>query len=107
MEETAGGYGATWKPKVLAALSYFGVLCFVPLILNKDDEFVAFHAKQGLVLWVWAMAAFFFVYIPGLGHLLFKVSTFGVPAYSLVGLLAVATNKHWKLPGIYEIAAKF
>ena len=107
MEGTAIGYGATWKPKLLAALSYFGVLCFVPLILNKDDEVVAFHAKQGLVLWVWAMAAFFVLYVPGLGRLLFQVSSFGVPAYSLVGLVSVLLNKQWKLPGVYELSSKF
>ncbi len=106
MEETVNSAGGSLKPKVLAALSYFGVLCFVPLILNKDDETVAFHAKQGLILWIWAMAAFFVLYLPGLGKILFQVSTFGVPAYSLVGLVAVLLNKQWKLPGVYELSCK-
>ncbi|MEO5373156.1 MAG: hypothetical protein H7840_02625 [Alphaproteobacteria bacterium] len=98
--------GSALNTKLLAALSYFGILCFVPLIVNKDDEFVAFHAKQGLILWVWAMLALFVVYLPGVGKLLFQVSAFGVPAYSLVGLVAVALNKTWKLPGVYEVASK-
>ena len=102
----AEGYETALRSKLLAALSYFGFLCFIPLMLNRDDEDVAFHAKQGLILWVWAMAAFFILYVPGLGRLLFQVSTFCVPAYSLVGLLSVALNKQWKLPGVYELACR-
>ncbi|MBF0561946.1 MAG: hypothetical protein HQL37_07960 [Alphaproteobacteria bacterium] len=95
-----------WNVRLMAALSYFGILCFVPLVVNKDDEFVAFHAKQGLILWVWSMLAVLSLYVPGIGRLLFEVSTFGVPAYSLIGLVAVMLNKAWKLPGVYELASK-
>ena len=106
MDDTVDGMGFSWKPRLLAALSYFGVLCFIPLLVNKDDEIVAFHAKQGLILWVWTMAAFFVVYLPGLGRLLFQVSSFAVPAYALVGLIAVILHKQWKLPGVYELSVK-
>ncbi|EKD47008.1 MAG: hypothetical protein ACD_66C00259G0004, partial [uncultured bacterium] len=38
--------------KVLAALSYIFILCFVPLLLARDSKFAQYHAKQGLVLFV-------------------------------------------------------
>ncbi len=44
---------------MMAALSYMGILCFVPLLTNREDEYVHFHAKQGLVLWMWAVIAMF------------------------------------------------
>ena len=36
--------------KIFSILSYIGILCLVPLFMKKDDPFVFFHAKQGLVL---------------------------------------------------------
>ncbi|MFN3076989.1 MAG: hypothetical protein ABT940_08955 [Alphaproteobacteria bacterium] len=105
LDETVAGRTG-WNPRFLGALSYFGILCLVPLVVNKDDEFVAFHAKQGLILWVWAMLALFVLYLPGLGRLLFQVSAFAVPAYSLMGLISVLLNKAWKLPGVYEASVR-
>ncbi len=38
--------------KVIALLSYLGILFLVPLLAKKDSPFAQFHAKQGLVLFV-------------------------------------------------------
>lgn len=38
------------EDKLLAALAYVSVLCIVPLVLKQDNEYVQFHAKQGLVV---------------------------------------------------------
>ena len=95
-----------WKSKLLAALSYFGMLCFVPLFVNKDDEFVAFHAKQGLILWIWAMAAFLFAVVPGIGPLFFQISTLIIPILSLVGLVSVAVSKTWRIPVVHGLTAR-
>ena len=40
----------TTKSKVLACLSYFGILILIPLIAARDDEFVQFHVRQGAKL---------------------------------------------------------
>ena len=37
----------TTKSKVLACLSYLGILVLIPLIAARDDEFVQFHVRQG------------------------------------------------------------
>lgn len=39
----------------IAAISYLGVLVFVPLLFGTDDEFVKFHSKQGLKLFCYTM----------------------------------------------------
>jgi len=36
----------------LAVASYLGPLCFAPLLTREEDEFVRFHMKQGMALFV-------------------------------------------------------
>ncbi len=56
----------------IAALSYFGVLFFLPLVLRPKSPFCRFHANQGLLLllvWIVSQACFsvgFFGWIAGL-----------------------------------------
>jgi fumarate reductase subunit D len=92
------------RTTVMAALSYLGVLCFVPLLAAKDDEFVYFHAKQGLVIWMWSVLALFALHIPGIGKWLFGFSSMGVVVFSVLGLLSVLFQRAWKLPLIGEVA---
>ncbi len=34
----------------MAAISYLGILCLIPLIFAKDSAFAQYHAKQGVIL---------------------------------------------------------
>jgi uncharacterized membrane protein len=86
------------RSKMLALLSYMGVLCLVPLVVNKTNEFVTFHARQGLVLWIWGVLAIFGLYVPVVGPLFFSVSALLIMAFSLAGLVSVLLTKAWKLP---------
>lgn len=38
--------------KVMAILSYFGILVFVPIFAAKDSKFARYHANQGLTLFI-------------------------------------------------------
>ncbi len=39
------------KPDVvMCVLSYLGILSLIPLFLKKDDAFIQWHAKQGLLM---------------------------------------------------------
>lgn len=40
------------KNKLMAVLSYLGLLVFVPVLAGNDSKFVKFHANQGLVLFI-------------------------------------------------------
>lgn len=42
--------------KVMAVLSYFGILWLVPLLGAKNSKFAQFHANQGLVLCLFEIA---------------------------------------------------
>lgn len=38
--------------KVMAILSYFGILVFIPIFAAKDSKFARYHANQGLTLFI-------------------------------------------------------
>ncbi len=94
------------RSRVMAAMSYMGILCLVPLMMNKDDEFVYFHARQGLVIWMWSVFAVMALHLPGIGKPLFSVSAFAVLGLSLAGVAAVLLRKAWKLPLVHTLAVK-
>ncbi|ARJ64567.1 Magnetosome protein MamF [Magnetospirillum sp. XM-1] len=83
---------------LMAGLSYLGILCFVPLLMSRDDEYVYFHAKQGLVLWMWSVLAMFALHLPLIGKWLFGFSSMGVLVLSVAGLASVALRRTWRLP---------
>ncbi len=40
----------------MAALAYFGILFFLPLITHPESKFGKFHANQGLLLLIFSVA---------------------------------------------------
>ena len=94
------------KSRVLALMSYLGVLVFVPLVTNRDDEYVHFHARQGLVIWAFGVLAIFMLYVPGLGKLVFSFLAMVVLIYSAIGIVSVLLHKAWKLPIVGTLATK-
>ncbi len=94
------------RTRLMALMSYLGVLVFVPLAMSRDDEFVNFHARQGLVVWILGIIAIFMLYVPGVGKLIFSTFAMVVVLASLVGIVSVVLHKAWKLPLIYELSKK-
>lgn len=89
--------------KILALLSYLFVLCIVPLLLKKDDDFVIFHGKQGLVLFVCEVGVFILsIPFPWLKD----VGTFILGIMSFFGIITVLQGKQTRLPVVAEIADK-
>ena len=43
--------------KFFAAIGYLSVLCFVPILLKKNNQFAQFHGRQALVLFIFEIAA--------------------------------------------------
>ena len=99
---TRGGVGT----RMLAALSYLGVFCLIPLLASRDDEFVAFHAKQGVILWIWAILALLLVMVPGIGPFFFRISALLIPILSIIGLVSVLLNRAWMLPLVHDFTKR-
>ena len=96
----------TMRSRMMASMSYLGVLVFVPLAMNRDDEYVYFHARQGLIIWIAGILAIFMLYLPGLGKLLFSFLAMMVVIFSLLGLISVLLRKAWKLPIVYGLSTR-
>ncbi|MCH7492423.1 hypothetical protein IID19_02390 [Patescibacteria group bacterium] len=83
---------------LMAALSYVWVLSIVMLIIKKDDEFVKFHAKQGLILFI----ASFIGVIPVIGWIIWL----GVVVLDIVGFIKALSGEKYKVPIVGDMAEK-
>lgn len=90
--------------KLMAALSYIGVLVLIPLFTRKSDPYVHFHAKQGLVIFIGEVVAIIAgQWITVVGNLLFVL----LLVASVIGLVQALQGRRFKIPGIAAIADKF
>ncbi len=96
-----------WGPRLRAALSYLGPAVFVPLFLYRNDKFVYFHARQGLVLWVISVLAIASLFLPGSGKFLFVVLMGIYLAASAVGVLSSLLGATWEIPAIGKLARRY
>lgn len=85
--------------KVFAALSYIGVLVFIPLLTKKDSVFAQTHAKQGLVTLI---AVVILSFIPIVGWALAIV----VIVMNIIALVHALQGKYWKIPLAHDMTKK-
>ncbi len=100
--------------RVLAVLSYLGLLVFVPVLSGSKSEFVRFHANQGLVLFIctalwnaldWILSRFVWfinVGIISLGDILSILDLVFV-VLAIIGIVNVFKSKKRELPFIGNI----
>lgn len=94
------------KIDAMALISYLGILCLVPYLAQEKDEFVRFHAKQGLVLFIGEVASWMLLAIPFLGFLAANMLSLVWIVFSVLGIVNVIGNKKEKLPVIGDLADK-
>lgn len=91
----------------LAILSYIGILVLIPLIVNKDDQFVKFHSKQGLVLAiVWFIGTMLWR-IPIFGWFAAPIINLGCFILMIIGIVNAAGGQMKELPLIGHLADNF
>ncbi len=107
---------------IMIVLSYLGLLALIPLLVEKSDKEVQWHAKHGLVLLV-AEVALFIVYwilmmlvtnIPFLGciagivgGLLWFVIVIGILVIHIMCIVKGVNGQRFTLPYVSEYADKF
>ena len=107
---------------VMIVLAYLGLLALIPLLVEKDDREIQWHAKHGLVLFV-AEVAFFIVFsilmmilanIPvlgciaaGIGTLLWFVVVIGILVVHITCIVKAVNGQRFTLPYISEYADRF
>ena len=89
--------------KLVAALSYVGILVFVPLLLKKDSKYAYEHAKQGLMVFIAGLVGSFVFWIPLIGWAL-AILLFVVDIIALVKCLQ---GEFWEIPYIGKLRGSF
>ena len=109
-----GGGGESQNRTLMIVLAYLGLLALVPLLMEKDDKEVQWHAKHGLVLFgLWivlsvvlsALAA-----VPVLGCLSALALPFIFLAALIVHIICIVkgiNGERFLIPGISDLANKF
>ena len=95
------------ESNLIAILSYFGLLFLIPMLVVKNDSFVQFHAKQGLVLFLFEAATAIFAAVPILGWLGAPILYIFWIVLSIIGIINVVNNKKEQLPVIGQLADRF
>lgn len=112
--ETSGGGGESSNRTLMIVLSYLGLLALIPLLMEKDDQEVQWHAKHGLVLFAfWVVLGFVLgalSAVPVLGCLSLLVSLFLPIAALVVHIICIVkgiNGERFKIPMLSDFADKF
>jgi uncharacterized membrane protein len=98
---------------VMGILAYLGILFLVPLIVSKNDPFVKFHVKQGLVLFCLELIVSFVGYGFGYGFglLVFlpivELLNLAILVFVIIGIINVANHQQKELPIVGHFASMF
>ena len=105
---TGGAPAAAPQNKILMGiLAYIGILVIIPFLVSKNDPFVKFHIKQGLVLLaieiaIWLVGSFMWQLWP-----LLQLVNLGVLVLAIVGIVNVIKNMQKELPLVGSFAKNF
>jgi uncharacterized membrane protein len=95
----------------MAIVAY--ILFFVPLLTDaKNDPFVKFHVKQGIVVFalsviLWAVRMFVPWYWLYQLSWLFNLAGLAILVFAIIGIINAANGKQEKLPLIGQFADSF
>ncbi|MEK9155157.1 MAG: DUF4870 domain-containing protein [Patescibacteria group bacterium] len=95
--------------RVMAAMSYLGALCLIPLLFARDSEFAQYHAKQGLIL---AIIGFALKIVSDLlwnipfGGALSMIAGIALLVVSIMGIVKAFNGERFEIPHISEWAKK-
>ena len=94
------------KRKILAALSYVPVVFLISLLGWVNDDFIQFHGRQGLALFI----VWFIFWALGLVPLLGLIIPLGYLVLLVIAIIGIATaflGRKWVVPIIGKYAEKF
>ncbi len=110
---SVGDAGAQKKPAIakgkntgMAIVAY--IVFFIPLLTeDKNDPFVKFHVKQGLVLFTTWIAVGFLSLVPVIGWTLSPFMSLAMIALAVIGIINAGKGLKKELPIIGKYADNF
>ena len=116
---TSSGGTVSENRTIWIVLSYLGLLALIPLLVEKDDSEVQWHAKHGLVLTVAEFAVFIGLWLVimivgavsgGLGcilGLIWPLLMVGVLVLHILCIVKGIKGERFLVPGVSEFADRF
>lgn len=100
------GSGAPKKNTGMAIVAY--IIFFIPLLTDsKNDPFVKYHVKQGLVLFIFYIIASACGYIPFIGWIISAILSVLALIFLIIGIVNAINGKQEPLPVIGKFAENF
>jgi len=106
MQEPEKKWQEIEEGRFFALISYISFLCIVSLVLKKDNKFAAYHAKQGLALFVMEVVTLIISILPLLGPVLKFLGAIIFSLVSIWGIFQVLMGNRARIPVISDIAEK-
>ncbi len=103
--------GASPNRGLMLALSYLWLLAVIPLVVEKDDREVQWHAKHGLVLLVvefllGILIAIITNFVPFAGCVLWAIWPL-IFVFHIILIVKALNGQRMMIPGISEYADRF
>ena len=107
--------GQSQNRTIMVILAYLGILALIPLLVEKDDKDVQWHAKYGIVLavaWI-ALSVILTILtsIPGLGWILGcavgPVLWIVILVVHIIAIVKAVNGERFRLPVLADFADKW
>lgn len=99
---------------LMLVLSYLGILALIPLLVEKEDDDVQWHAKHGLVLFgawlaVWIVISIL-AQVPVLGCIAmigWPLAGLGYLIVAIMGIVKATQGQRFRVPWLTDFADKW
>lgn len=91
---------------VFAVLSYIPVVNLIPLLIKRDDDFVHFHAKQGLIIFLVWIVIWVISKLPFIGWFFGSLLSLALFIVCIVAIVKVLMGETWEIPVVSKYADK-
>ena len=81
--------------KIMALLSYIGILVLIPLFSSRQSPFTRFHVNQGLILLICSLVSWF---VGSLSSTLAWVLNIAIFVLAIIGIFNVVKGEAKELP---------
>ncbi len=92
---------------LMAVLAYIGPLVIIPFLTSKDDAFVKFHIKQGLVLLVIEIALMVIGNMLWFLYPLIGIINIALFVLSILGIVNAIQGKEKEVPFVGQFSKHF
>ena len=92
---------------IMGILAYIGPLVIVPLITSRDNHFVKFHTKQGLVVFSIIVIGWLFTMVMPMLFIFINIINLIALVFSIIGIINVVHKKMKELPFIGQFSKYF